>query len=238
QSGGQSTIVVQGLEPESIASSNAWKHVFEEPGDYTVQGFWTNSGQSAQGEALIHVVAAAFDTRPAVWIGRPRIWSEPSLPSEAVLDFDRLSALRLTEIRPVPVTGRAFLLDPVQTGDELLLARLGPTGPVLAKTTVECFDLLSTERTTYEAFYMLPDGSTVIITPISADDLPDGATIQLTIFIAGVTFDDGSIEKWITKEDLDADGFYYARIIHPPDSTRTGCHTLKIWLDGELIGRR
>ncbi|MDZ4199927.1 MAG: hypothetical protein U1E27_11675, partial [Kiritimatiellia bacterium] len=177
---------------------------------------------------------------PAVWIGRPRIWSVPSLPPEAVLDFDRLSALRLTDIRPVPVTGRAFILDPVATGDYLLLARLGENGPVLARTTVECFDLLSTDQTSYTRLdEVYADGSYITEMPISAADLPEGALIRVRIVVAAISFEDGTIEKWIGRDDLDENGVYVVRfVIGPGRFGEAPCHKIEVWLDGKMIGDR
>jgi len=138
----------------------------------------------------------------------------------------------------VPAAGRQFTLDPVAPGKEVLLARLGAQGPVLCSTTVEAFRVLSSMYTSYDPAGRLADGSTIMVMPISANDLPDGAQIRVQIIVAGVTFEDGSIEKWIDRDDLDENGIYYLRVIHPQSDSFPMCHLLEVWRDGAMVGRR
>ncbi len=238
QSNGVGTIEVTGMDALTVTSSAAATVLFEAPGDYQVAGVWSNGASTAQGETLVRVVAASFGTNPVVWAGHSRTWPCPALPSEAVVDFDRLGFLRLAEVLPTPSTGRAFQLDSTGSGESILLARLGAGGPVLAQTTVDAFKLLSSTSTGYQPVEYLGDGSVIKVMPIVAGDIPEGAQIRLNIFIAGVTFEDGSVEKWIGREDLDANGVYFARFVHTPGHTLSSCHTLEVWLDGDRIGLR
>jgi len=48
-------------------------------------------------------------------------------------------------------------------------------------------------------------------------------TVQINIFVAGVTFDDLTTERWITAADLKAIGEYRFRMLHPDSVGALAC---------------
>jgi len=66
--------------------------------------------------------------------------------------------------------------------------------------------------------------------------VPDDVDIQIRIFIGGVTFDDMSIERWITLADLNELGEYYFRMYHPNSVSASACHYIKAYQNGVYLG--
>ncbi len=233
---GQSVIRIGPLQ-ETIEAPEALALVFETPGSYLVEGQWSRDGDAAQDAVLVRVLDAAFHPATALWVGRPRDWLCAALPAEAHIEHD--IGLYLREHHPVPPAGRTFALSAAGSGSYVVLARLGAEGPILARTRIEAFDVLASNRTGYRhEGEVLADGTRVIVMPVSAADLPEGASLRLQIIISGVTFEDGSRVKWIHREDLDADGLYHVRFLVSPDHDGTPCHRFEVWQDGVRIGRR
>jgi len=212
--------------------------IFGQSGTYLITGEWEEEGIPVSGMLVVRAVSSVLNTHTALWVNRPRLWTQPGLAPEVHLECDE--GLRLNEQLPPPAHVRGFILGALRPGSYGVIGRLGgPNGPVVCRATIEAFDLLSTNQTGV-AFTgeMLPDGSRIMDMPISAGDLPAGAMIRLRIFVAGVTFEDGSTEKWISAEDLDAHGQITVRFIYPEGQPTSVCHTLEVWQGGEIIATR
>jgi len=66
--------------------------------------------------------------------------------------------------------------------------------------------------------------------------VPDTVDIVIHIFIGGVMFTDGTIERWLRSSDLDELGEYSFRMIHPNSVRASACHTIFIYQDGVFVG--
>ena len=60
-------------------------------------------------------------------------------------------------------------------------------------------------------------------------DVPDDFRALFSIFAAGVTFEDGTTQKWVTKADFDAQGQLKVRFIMAPGTETSVCHHLFIY---------
>jgi hypothetical protein len=79
------------------------------------------------------------------------------------------------------------------------------------------------------------DGSVMVQSQISLSEVPDNLRINLKIFVAGVTFDDGTIERWVTAADFDEYGVYKYRMIRAPGAYTGSCHNIKLYQDNTLL---
>lgn len=222
----------------SVFNDDPHAVVFDEAGTYVVTGEWDNEGVGFSGALIVRAVSSSFNPHTALWINRPRRWRNPGLAPEVHVQCDQ--GLRLHEQEPPPAGIRSFEIDAFRTGEYIVIGRLGgPEGPVLCRTVVPVFDLLSANQTGIAATgEVLADGSRIVAMTISAADLPDGALIRLRIFVAGVTFEDGSTVMWISAGDLDSNGMITVRFIYPENQPTSVCHTLEIWQGGEIIATR
>ena len=60
--------------------------------------------------------------------------------------------------------------------------------------------------------------------------------VVLSIFVSGVTFEDGSLVKILTFADFDADGVCRYRPLQTPGATTSTCHTTRIYQSNVYVG--
>ena len=64
------------------------------------------------------------------------------------------------------------------------------------------------------------------------------AVVRLEIFVGGVTFLDGSLNKNLTAADFDDLGVAKVTFLQAPGSNTSTCHSLQVLQDGVLVGVR
>ena len=67
-------------------------------------------------------------------------------------------------------------------------------------------------------------------------NLPSSVDLQIKVFVAGVTFDDYTVERWITNANYDGAGVYRFRLFYSNDSESSTCHTFMAYQNGTFIG--
>ena len=73
------------------------------------------------------------------------------------------------------------------------------------------------------------DGTQIVeFTVAFGGELLDDFNVVIIPFKAGVTFEDGTLERVITLEDLDELGRYRYRMLLPPDVPGSACHYYQI----------
>ncbi len=66
--------------------------------------------------------------------------------------------------------------------------------------------------------------------------VPASVSIQISIFVGGVTFDDMALSRWVTVNDLDELGNYKFRLLHPNSIQTSTCHTIRMYQGGVYVG--
>ena len=89
--------------------------------------------------------------------------------------------------------------------------------------------------TYYRVSETYPDGSQLVEVSLLLGAVPEGTTVDLEIFVSGVTFDDGTRNKTLTADDFDANGHITLRFIKARGVTTSVCHRTYIYQDGKLI---
>jgi len=216
---------------------------FEQGGTYLIDGSWQEEGVTRTGFLRVRCVSGAFGPNTALWINRwksmRRQWACPDLPAGVVVERD--ADLSLVERLPAPAKGRAFNIETTVQRPHVVVGRLGANGPILCRTVIESFNLLSTNQTAITVQqYPLYDGSSVVANAIVSQDLPEGAYVRLRVLPAavGLTFRNGAHEWWISREDMVNQHTAVVHFIYLPNSPTSICHTLEIWQGGEFIGLR
>jgi hypothetical protein len=67
-------------------------------------------------------------------------------------------------------------------------------------------------------------------------NLPESVDMQIKVFVAGVTLDDYTVERWVTGANYDEAGEYNFRLFHPNGLHSSVCHTFKVYQGGVLLG--
>jgi hypothetical protein len=126
-----------------------------------------------------------------------------------------------------------------QNEPRVVLARLGAGGPVLSATSAIGLNLFGDAQTYQRQVAVYPDGTRVVETLMVVEDhLPPDATIELDIFVGGVTFEDGTTVLRLTAEDFDNLGQCVVRFLWPAGSQTSVCHTVTMYQGDATVGTR
>jgi hypothetical protein len=231
---GSVTITVNG-ETLTTDGNGKLPYKFENAGTFTVNAVFTpdNGDPAVAGELNVKVVSASFAGAPYAIVGLDRNWVNPLIPAEAELDYDD----NLTVYRAAKSTGGydiAFYGK--KAGDAYITARLGQNGPVMASAKIDVLNVETHKADGYyQAVYAFADGSRMIEGRISLSDIPVDLKIKITIYTAGTTFMDGTIEKWITATDFDENGVFLYRLLKSPESATSTCHGIAFYQGSTFI---
>ena len=212
----------------SVLGGAAITHTFATAGTYTINGTH-NDGQISSGSMTVVVIGGGFPAEPpACMIGKNRGWSCPNLPGGVTLEVD--------ETMTASRNGATVYLQATKTNrDHYLVTRLYAGGPILDSTLVNTF-WVQAAVDSYMWVVERYEDSQLWENQMVTRNLPDGVEVQIRIFIGGVTFDDMTIERWVTNVDMDAIGEYRFRMIHPNSIGASTCHYIRMYQDGVYLG--
>ena len=89
--------------------------------------------------------------------------------------------------------------------------------------------------TYYHVVQTYPDGSQLVELSLLLGAVPPGTSVQLKIFVSGVTFEDGTRTKTLQSGDFDENGHVTVRFIKARGVTSSVCHRTYIYQDGQNI---
>ena len=205
-------------------------HRFEAAGLYTVLGSFTN-GVATNGQITVQVVDAAFNGNPACLIGVARSWDCPQIPPEAVVEHDT----RLTVASSNLSSGGVGFNLATGTDEPLyMIARLGANGPIMDSVAVE--GLIASPAAVLAGGANLHRWQSFDRGPAFLGDIPSDLTVELHIFVGGVTFDEGTIDRTVTAADFNEFGEYVYYMLQSVDSKTSTCHTTRVDQNGFNIG--
>jgi hypothetical protein len=174
---------------------------------------------------------------PACWVARTRSWDIPRLPEGVILEHDdRFSNFEKSSYETDEQQRFDITIDDNQ--NRYILARLGENGPVLAQKRVKGFEIISSNKTYVRQIDEFEDGTTLVEMLIIGSPVISEVELRLHIFVAGVVFEDGSIDKVIKPSDFDASGQYRVCFLKPPEARTSVCHNLKAYQNNVYIGVR
>ncbi|MFA6287903.1 MAG: PA14 domain-containing protein [Opitutaceae bacterium] len=235
QSGGNATVTVTapGGTPVghylAIPQSQSWVQAFTTPGVYTIDATYTDAGNTVTTAQTftVEVIEAAFASDPTAGLNNtPIVWDNPGIPGNVLLEADQ--GLSLSLIAPLPGGGSSFSLKTVNVDDSYIVARLGEHGPIFGHAVVHGVRAASNDDTSIDVLVVYPDGSKLIGVPIIVNRLTDDTVVEVVIFVNGVTFEDGTTSKTLTKADFDAYGRIYVKFIYPTGLITSFCHKIYI----------
>jgi hypothetical protein len=115
-----------------------------------------------------------------------------------------------------------------------MVARLGGDGPVLDSAAVNA--VYGDNGSYWREVEVYPDGVRSVEVRLQLGNITPDISIVLTIFVSGVTFEDGTLVKVLTAADFDADGVCRYRLLQSPGSTTSTCHTTRIYQGATYVG--
>ena len=205
-------------------------YVFETQGMYLVTVSREGLFGSDVGYALVDVVRSRFPKRnPAILLDAEQTLSCPQLSPRNVLEHD--AELQLDA--EVSGTGVTLSLLTHADRDLGLVSRLSDGGAI--SDAVQVTPMWADNGTYYRVADMFADGSQLVEVSLLLGAVPEGTTVALSIFVSGVTFEDGTRTKTLTAADFDENGHCTIRFIRARGVKTSVCHSTRIYQDGKLI---
>ena len=186
------------------------------------------SGDAAH--ALVDVVLSRFPKRsPAVLMDSARTLGCPALSPRCLLEHDDALAVE------ADVSDGGVSLALLARADRPLglVSRLFEGGPIC--DAVQVTPVWADNGSYSSVNGTEGEGFETVEVSLLLGARPEGVSVVLEIFVAGVTFEDGTRTKTLTADDFDEDGLAAVRFIRAPGVTTSVCHRTSIYQDGKLL---
>ena len=214
------------------AAGTAIPYRFEQAGSFMVISAYSNDITVTNGVLTVKVVADHFNGREAECVtGQARTWDCPNITTDATVVVD--SQLSVTTTTLSNGGTRFVLVNPID-GPLYMVARLGAGGPVLDSAKIS--SIQGDHGTYFRVVETFADGSRMTEVRLQLGYVPADLQVHLSIFVGGVTFLDGTLDKTLTASDFDELGVYTYRMIQSADSMSSTCHTTRLYQGGLYIG--
>ena len=181
--------------------------------------------------ALIEVVCSRFPMRnPVIMQDRDSALPCPDLSTRNLLEHD--SGLQVMATNRV-VGGVDLTLFTSCDRNLGLVSRLGEGEAV--SDAIQVTPIWADNGSYYHVAKTYPDGSQLVEVSLLLGAMTDEMSVRLTIFVAGVTFEDGTRTKTLLPSDFDENGHCVIRFIKARGVTTSVCHRTVIRQNGKPI---
>jgi hypothetical protein len=212
-------------------------HLFDTAGVYILVATAQTAGAPVEQQVEIEVRTADLGDPFYVLSTSAYAWTPPELGGPLDLETDpKLSVNEQTE----PEEPRSFGVQGSVPEPRYLAARAWEgdeedMGPILDTVPVRTLRVAGNEAVQVEVDYVFSDGTKLVTNGIVLDHVPEDLEVRVEIFVAGVTFTDGSLTKILTAADFDEYGRANFQFLQAPDVDSSVCRRLYIHLgDAEL----
>ena len=161
-----------------------------------------------------------------------REWTVPALPAGAVLEFDEQIEVR--EAIPQTDGSTRYFIVTDSKNDLVAQVRL-PDGALLQSIPIRNLRVWDAENTSVVFTQDFGDGSYQVDMPVVISSVYEDVVVNYNIFIAGVMFDTGGIDKDYLSTDFDDFGQALVTFIKLGTSG-SACHRTSVFQDGVRIG--
>lgn len=213
-------------------------HLFENVGTVVLSATAPTSGGTVEHTVDLDVRAADLGEPFYVLETSALDWTPPDFGPGLALEADsRLSVNELSD----PGAARTFGVQGSVPEPRYLAARTHyedetDVGRILDTVAVRGFRVASNEAVHARTDYVFADGTELISVGIVLDEVPDDLEILVNIFVAGVTFTDGSVNKILTAADFDEYGRAEFEFLKSPQVDNSVCHRLHISIGETYLG--
>ena len=205
-------------------------------------GEYRKGSQTMTAAITVVAVDGSFpEENPACLVGREREWSFDTMPSNIIYEVDGSVEMEFLSCE-ADVTNQTSLVTKVAlrandtNGEHVMVARLYEGGPILDSAKLDTFWVQNATDGYFWTVERYEDSELWEVESI-VKNLPDTVDLQIKVFIAGVTLDDYTLERWLTNVDYDEIGEYRFRLFHPNETEQSVCHTFKVYQAEQFIGQ-
>lgn len=191
-----------------------------------------NKASETNHQVTVNVVAPISITSPVMMPTHVREWTVPALPAGAVLEFDEQMEVR----EAIPQADGSTRYVMVTNSREDLVAQVRmPDGTILQSIPIRNLRVWDAENTSVIFVQNFGDGSYQVDMPVVISSIYEDVVVNYNIFIAGVMFDTGGIDKDYLSTDFDDFGQGLVTFIKMGTSG-SACHRTSVFQDGVRIG--
>ena len=229
ETNGDVALNVEGITNATTTADQPLICHFADPGEYQVSGVFSNGGVTASDSILIKVVNLNLPTNAlACMMGQVRTldWTNDCDHVEWAVD-ETVTTTYSSNILGV-------LMHDIDA-EHRLIVRLRNGGPILGTMDLQGFWL----QAAVDGYIWVVEeyaDSQLWENCLLAKNLPDCVDVHLWSFISGVTFDDLTLERWISRANFNELEIYPFRLLHPNSVQASTCHTIKAFQAGALVG--
>jgi len=218
----------------TITADQPLVHTFQTPGDITLSVTHTLNGLQTSRSITVKVLPQIPQIESPVCVsGFWREWDVPTLPEGAILEIDERIEVR--EVIPMGESGTRYILKMEAPENLHANVRLGEGGPILSTITMRGMSVRDNEHTSVRYVQSYGDGTYMVEMPAIIVGLHVDTILRYDIFIGGVTFEDGSIQKNIILPDnCDSMGMTLVRFLKI-GSSGSVCNRVSVWQNGKRI---
>lgn len=235
--GGESEVSVRIADGGGWTAVTNWTeevatpYAFESAGLYLVTVTRRGILSDDEAHALVEVVSSRFPKRnPAILLDARETLDCPALSPRNLLEHDSELALDAE----VSASGGVTLSMLTHADRDLgLVSRLDDGGAI--SDAVQVTPVWADNGTYYRVARTYADGSQLVEVSLLLGAVPEGTSVTLSIFVSGVTFEDGTRTRTLTADDFDEDGHVTVRFIRARGVTTSVCHRTYIYQNGKLI---
>ncbi|MCK5835606.1 MAG: hypothetical protein KAG98_07725, partial [Lentisphaeria bacterium] len=221
----QALITIDGVTT-TVAVGSAVTKKFDTAGIFTVSG----AVNALRGSLIVKVMALPTVTNaPAFMIGKARSWNLDGLTANAVVEVDDTVELNRN--------GEVLNIIMNKTNrPHYLTVRSYENGPILQTVKLDGF-WVQAAVDNYVWVVERHDDYQIWENTLIAKNLPDGVSIRIKSWKAGVLLEDGTLERYITNADLNELGEYTFRLIRPNTTSGSACHNVEAYQNGKYLGQ-
>lgn len=208
---------------------------FNEPGIFNIEASWESDGVIETSNMLLHVLDASFADSPVASMNQARNWTNANVTDGVVVESDWRTHIGVESTSQDAGSNLTIINDSPES--RMVAIRAGENGSVIESQTIRALRLKSTTNTGVR-FLSSSEAEDIFLVDmdIVLSELHDDVKVVIDIYVAGVTFDDGTIYKELTREDFNELGQATVRFIKPHHTLTSICHHLWIYEDDEAIG--
>lgn len=212
-------------------------HTFNTAGSIPVDVVHTLHGAQTSATVMVRVVAAPAIESPVCVVGYHREVEIPALPTGVALQFDH--RLEIRDTINTSSGGQLHTLRLNSLDDRPAVFRVGTaTGPVLGVLPFRAMRIRDASETTMSFVEELGANAYHVMMPVIVDGLYPDVVLKYEIFIAGVTFDDGTLVKpLLVPGDFTPEGEHTLHF-YKSGTSGSSCHRLAVWQGTQRIAYR
>ena len=239
------TITSTGINLSGEAGKNK-AHKFEVAGKYTLNGNCLNAaGESIKtGTLTVNVVDYQFKRDDVICIVHyGREWNINAIPETVKIKTDsRYKAVFVDTTTSSTPYLKIFVDDNKERYNYAAIDTDGKEN-VIAVQKIQGMEVFSSNFTGIRQVastddLIISDDMKVYNMQIIASPVRPDIEFRVNIFVAGVTFADGTVNKSIKSSDFNSNGMCSVDFIRPNEASSSICHTMKAFQNNEYIGIR